>query len=76
MNSSTKRRIDDIVSRLNQISNDLAELAIDAIQDAIHNGESKRPALERSLTRSRVAVEKAARELHGGQAVEMVDEGP
>ena len=76
MNASTKRRVDDIIIQLAQISEALAELAIDAIQDAIHQGESKRPPLERGLTRARVAVDKAARELQGGELVEMIDEGP
>ena len=76
MNTSTQRRVNDIVSQLAQISEALAELAIDAIQDAIHKGESKRPPIERSLTRARVAVDKAARELQTGELVEMIDERP
>jgi hypothetical protein len=50
---------DDIRSRLEQISEELADLALDALREAIDAGE-KKSENERTLTRARNAVDKAA----------------
>lgn len=50
---------DEIVSQLQGISEDLADKALNALKDAHHKGESKRPESERSLTQARRAIEKA-----------------
>ena len=52
-------RFDDIADRLDAIAEDLAECAMSELSSAIRRGEQKRPAVERSLTQARRAVEKA-----------------
>ncbi len=74
MIATSQQRIDDLIRRLNAISEELADLAIDVIQSAISAGETRRPAKERSITRARTAVGKAVHEL--GERVEMIDEMP
>ncbi len=59
--TSHSDRIDDIRARLDGIAEELAELAIDALRQAIDEGSAKRPAEEKQLTQARRAVEKAAR---------------
>lgn len=61
MSSHTSDRIDDIRGRLDGIAEELAELAIDTLRQAIDDGAAKRPAEEKALTQARRAVEKAAR---------------
>ncbi|MFM7124866.1 MAG: hypothetical protein ACKOE0_04460 [Actinomycetes bacterium] len=51
--------IEEIVSTLHSVSDDLAEKALDALKEAHRDGETKRPELERQLTQARRAVEKA-----------------
>lgn len=51
--------IEEIVSTLHSVSDDLAEKALDALKEAHRLGETKRPELERQLTQARRAVEKA-----------------
>jgi hypothetical protein len=50
---------DDIRSRLEGISEELADLAIARLRDSIDAGGSELPVDERRLTRARRAVEKA-----------------
>jgi len=52
--------IDDIRSRLEGIAEELADLALDVLRNAVDEGAERRPELERRLTRARNAVEKAA----------------
>lgn len=59
--SNHSDRIDDIRGRLEGIGEELAELAIDVLRQAIDDGAEKRPAEEKQLTQARRAVEKAAR---------------
>ena len=59
----------DLVERLDEVAEAIAELAIDAIRDAIRAGQGGRPPNERTLTQARRAVAKAAhllRSLDGG----------
>jgi len=58
-------RFDDIADRLDAIAEEIAEAAIDELRAALHRGDGKRPALEKRLTQSRRAVEKAAHVLRG-----------
>ncbi|MFA5775427.1 MAG: hypothetical protein WC864_08625 [Ilumatobacteraceae bacterium] len=51
--------IDDLVTQLKSISDDLADKALDVLKQAHRAGESKRPEMERNLTQARRAVEKA-----------------
>jgi len=52
--------IDDIRSRLEAISEELADMALDVLREAVEQGADKRPDLEKRLTRARTAVDKAA----------------
>lgn len=51
--------VEEIVSNLQGVSEDLADKALDALKEAHRVGEAKRPELERQLTQARRAVEKA-----------------
>ena len=51
---------DDIRSRLEAISEELADLAIERLRESIDAGGNELPVDERRLTRARRAVEKAA----------------
>ena len=51
---------DDIRRRLEAISEELADLAIERLRESIDAGGSELPVDERKLTRARRAVEKAA----------------
>ena len=64
-------RFDDIADRLDAIAEDLAECAMSELSSAIRRGEQKRPAVERSLTQARRAVEKAT---HLLRSIETHDE--
>jgi len=49
-----------LADRLDAISEELAEVAMAELSQAIRGGASKRPAAERAVTQARRAVEKAA----------------
>jgi predicted transcriptional regulator len=57
--------IDDIKSRLDSIAEELADLAMASLREAVEANATTRPELERRLTRARTAVEKAAHLLDG-----------
>lgn len=48
-----------IVERLRELSDELGDKAIDVLTEAVHNGETIRPAAERTLTQAKRAVDKA-----------------
>jgi hypothetical protein len=52
--------VEDIRNRLETIAEELADLALDALREAVESGATKSEA-ERKLTRARTAVSKAAR---------------
>jgi len=52
--------LDDIRSRLEAIAEELADMAMEALRDAIEAGDQRRPAEERRLTQARRSVERAA----------------
>ena len=49
----------ELINKLKGISEQLADKALDALNQAHAAGESKRPEIERTLTQARRAVEKA-----------------
>ncbi|MEI7617858.1 MAG: hypothetical protein WCK14_04480 [Actinomycetota bacterium] len=53
-------QFDTLADRLDAISEELAEVALAELSQAIRGGASKRPAAERAVTQARRAVEKAA----------------
>jgi hypothetical protein len=57
--------LDDIRGRLEGIAEELADLAMEALREAIEGGERSRPAAERRLTQARRSVERAASLLGG-----------
>jgi len=59
MPSSQDEAINDIVSRLESISEEIADKALDVLKSAHREGASKRPETERQLTQARRAIEKA-----------------
>ena len=58
-------RYDDLADRLSSLAEEIADLAIDSIRQALRSGATGRPAAERTLTQARRAVEKAAHLLRG-----------
>ena len=52
--------VEDIRIRLETIAEELADLALDALREAVESGATKSE-VERKLTRARTAVHKAAR---------------
>lgn len=60
-------RYDDIADRLSELSEEIADLAIDSIRGALRNGQGGRPVEEKQLTQARRAVEKAIHVLRGIQ---------
>jgi hypothetical protein len=56
--------LDDVRSRLEGIAEELADMALTVLRDAVDQGADKRPDLEKRLTRARTAVEKAVNLLH------------
>jgi hypothetical protein len=51
--------VDDIRSRLEGIAEELTDLAMTALREAIEEGADKRPDTEKRITRARSAIEKA-----------------
>jgi hypothetical protein len=58
--SERSERVDDLAGRLDEVGEEIADLAIDAIKAALRSGSEGRPVAERTLTQARRAVEKAA----------------
>jgi hypothetical protein len=56
--------VEDIRTRLDQIAEELADLALDTLRAAVESGATKSDE-EKRITRARNAVEKAARLLDG-----------
>jgi uncharacterized Ntn-hydrolase superfamily protein len=59
MPASQDESINDIVSRLESISEEIADKALDALKSAHRDGAVKRPETERQLTSARRAVVQA-----------------
>ena len=63
MPASQDESINDIVARLESISEEIADKALDALKSAHREGAVKRPETERQLSTARRAIEKAIGEL-------------
>ena len=59
MPASQDESINNMISRLESISEELADKALDALKSAHREGAIKRPETERQLTTARRAIEKA-----------------
>ena len=53
-------RRDALADRLDVIAEELSDLAMDSLRDALERGDADRPVEERRLTQARRSVEKAA----------------
>jgi hypothetical protein len=51
--------VEEIITHLQGISEDLADKSLDALKEAHREGQAKRPERERQITQARRAVEKA-----------------
>ncbi len=51
--------LDDVRSRLEGIAEELSELAMTALREAIEEGADRRPDAEKRITRARSTIEKA-----------------
>lgn len=54
-----------LADRLDAISEELADAAIELLKDAVRKGEPGRPADEKRITQARRAIDKAAHILRG-----------
>ena len=59
-------RLEELAARLDGISEELADLAVDVLREAVDAGATTRPDVERRLTQARRAVDKAAALLRVG----------
>jgi hypothetical protein len=59
-----------IGEELGRLAERLASIGMDALREAVTAGETRRPELERRVTRARHAVERAAGILAGAEASE------
>lgn len=64
--------LDGIAGRLDEVAEELADAAIEALREAMAAGET-RPELERRLTRARRGVERAAALIRGAAPSDDVD---
>ena len=53
-------RYDDLAEQLEAIGAELDELSFDVLQEAVAEGATQRPPVDKTLTQARRAVEKAA----------------
>jgi hypothetical protein len=59
------QRIADIQARLESIVEELTEISVDVLREAVEAGATRRPDVDKRLGQARRAVEKAARSLDG-----------
>ena len=52
--------LDSFADRLDAITEELSEMALDELKAALRRGDQKRPATERTITQARRAIEKAS----------------
>ena len=55
-----QEKLEDLQIRLQNISEEIGDLSITLLQDALESGASQRPALDKTLSRVRRSVDKAA----------------
>ncbi len=54
-------RLSEIRSRLESIAEELTEVSVEVLREAVEAGERKRPEIDKRLGQARRSVEKAAR---------------
>lgn len=60
--------LDEVREALSALAERLSDVAIDALREAVAAGETRRPEIERRVTRARHAVERAVGILAGAEA--------
>ena len=55
------QQIADIQSRLDGIVEELTDVSVQVLREAVEAGETRRPEIDKRLTRARRAIERAAR---------------
>ncbi len=63
MPADYSERFEDLAERLRSISEELTDFGIDALREAVADGATKRPPIEKPIAAARRAVEKAIRAL-------------
>jgi len=58
-----ENRIANVQAQLESIADELTELSVEVLRDAVEAGERSRPQMDKELTKARRAVERAARAL-------------
>ncbi len=69
-------RIAEVTSELRTIVERLDEIAFDALREAVAEGQTARPELERRVVRARNAIDRARRILEDGGRRESGDDQP
>jgi len=69
-------RLAELATRLDEVAEAIADLAIDAIREALQTGQTSRPAAERTLTQARRAVDKASHLLRNLERADGLDADP
>ena len=67
-------RHDELADRLDAIAEELSDLALDVLRQAVDRGDAARPAEEKRLSQARRAVEKAAHLLRADRRPVSLDE--
>lgn len=63
-----ENRIAEVQAKLESIAEDLTDLSVEVLREAVEAGERTRPAVDKFLSQARRAVEKAARSLEQAAA--------
>lgn len=56
-------RVDDIRSRIDALGEELTDVGVDMLREAVDQGATQRPPAEKALAAARRALEKASRSL-------------
>jgi len=55
-----QQKLDELQARLHQISEEIGDLSITLLREAVESGATQRPPLDKTLSRARRSVDKAA----------------
>lgn len=56
-------RLEEIRQRLVNLGDELEDIGLDVLREAVDKGETKRPPIEKTIATARRAIDKAARTL-------------
>lgn len=63
LSQSHRDRIDDIRGRIDGLAEELTDVGLDMLREAVDQGATKRPVADKALASARRALEKASRSL-------------